>query len=70
MKKKYDIINIEREVSKMDKEKAFKMVIECITVVVENGGGLQSTSNVNCAINWNFSEIKEIIDRYLKKEKE
>lgn len=49
----------------MDKEKAIQMVIECIETVIENEGGLQSTSNVDCAINWNFSEIEEIIEKYL-----
>ena len=52
----------------MDKEKIVKIVTECLQVVMNNEGGLKTTNDVNCAINWNYSEIEEIIDNFLENE--
>ena len=52
----------------MDKEKIVKIVTECLQVVMDNEGGLKTTNDVNCAINWNYSEIEEIIDNFLENE--
>jgi hypothetical protein len=52
----------------MDKEKIIKIVVECLQVIINNEGGLQTTVNAACAINWNYSEIKEIIEKYLTTE--
>lgn len=48
----------------MDKTKLIDMVISCIHVVAENEG-LQSTTSIESAINWNFAEIEEIVDKYI-----
>ena len=48
----------------MDESKLIDMVIRCIYVVAENEG-LQSTSSIESAINWNYAEIKEIVDNYI-----
>ena len=40
------------------------LVIECITAVLRNEG--YSKESAKCAINWNYQEIKEIIDIYKK----
>ena len=52
----------------MNKEKIVKIVIECLQVVINNEGGLKTTNNANCALNWNYSEIEEIIDNFLENE--
>lgn len=49
----------------MDKEKIFNIVVECLRVVIDNEGGLQTTVNADCAIHWNYSEIEEIINKHL-----
>ena len=49
----------------MDKEKIVQIVIECIKTVIDNEGGLKSTVSTDCAINWNYSEIEEIIEKHL-----
>lgn len=49
----------------MDKEKIVKIVVKCLQVVIDNEGGLQTTNNADCAINWNYSEIEEIIEKFL-----
>jgi hypothetical protein len=41
-----------------------QLVRDCITAVLRNEG--YSKDNTQCAINWNYQEIKEIIDIYLK----
>jgi hypothetical protein len=48
----------------MNEAKLIDMVIKCIYVVARNEG-LKSTSNIKSAINWNYAEIKEIIDKYI-----
>ena len=49
----------------MDKEKIVKIVVECLQVVINNEGGFRTTVNADCAINWNYSEIEEIIEKHL-----
>ena len=49
----------------MDKEKIFNIVVECLRVVIDNEGGLQTTVNADCAIHCNYSEIEEIINKHL-----
>lgn len=52
----------------MDKEKIIKIVTECLQVVINNEGGLQTTKNADSAINWNYSEIEKIIEEFLEDE--
>ena len=61
-----DTINTTKgsEVQTMNETKLIDMVIKCIYVVARNEG-LQSTSSIESAINWNYAEIKEIIDKYI-----
>lgn len=49
----------------MDKEKIVKIVAECLQVIMDNEGSLKTTNSVDCAINWNFSEIEAIIENFI-----
>jgi hypothetical protein len=49
----------------MDKEKILKIVVECLQIIINNEGSLKTTVNADCAINWNYSEIEEIIEKHL-----
>ena len=59
------IIETKKEGYFMDKEKIIKIVTECLQTIINNEGGLQSTTNADCAINWNYQEIEEIIEKHL-----
>ena len=51
----------------MNKEEILdNLILDCLTIIVKNSNGLGSGESAKTAFNWNYSQIKDKVEKALK----